>query len=86
MTSLSLPAYRINHAPAVEVEALRIGVVDDLPRVLLAALRQVAGHALPVPEVRIDEPVDQLADLALNLLGRVAPRPVARTLPASGSD
>ena len=44
---------------------------DDLVAILPPALGEVRGYRLPLPKVRGDQPVDQLADLALDLLRRV---------------
>ena len=56
---------------AIVVEAARVVVADDAVAVLAAALGEVLGDGLPLPQVRVDQPVDQLADLALDLLRRV---------------
>ncbi len=50
------------------MEPLRVGVVDQLPGILLATLGQMRGHTLPVPKVGVNQPVDQLADFPLDLL------------------
>ena len=56
---------------AVVVEARASVVADDPILVLAAALGQMVGDALPLPQVGVDQPVDQLADLAFDLLRRV---------------
>ena len=67
---LRFAADRVDQTRPVVMELPRV-VADDPVLVLAAALGEVRGHALPLAEVGVDQPVDQLADLALDLLRRV---------------
>ena len=53
------------------MEPLRLLADDPIP-VLTPALRQVVGDGLPLPELGIHEPVDQLSDLPFDLLRGIA--------------
>ena len=69
---LCLAADRVDHAPAIEVKPFGVGVGDELSGILLAPFGEVRGHSLPVLEIRVDHPVDQLAHLPLYLLRRIS--------------
>ena len=62
---------RVDHARAVVVEPRPALAADDPILVLTLPFGQVRGHRLPLPQIGLDQPVDQLADLALDLLRRV---------------
>ena len=67
---LRLAADGVDHARAVVVKLSGV-FADDPIAVLAAALGEMRGDRLPLPEVRGHQPVDQLADLALDLLRRI---------------
>ena len=69
--ALRFAADRVDQARAVVVKPRPPVVADDALAVLAPALGQVAGDRLPLPQVGVDEPVDELADLLLDLLRRV---------------
>ena len=58
-------------AIVVEPRAAAVVLADDPPAVSGAGAPQVTGHGLPLLEVLAHQPVDQLADFALDLLRRV---------------
>ena len=68
---LRLASCHIDHAPAIEVKALGVRIVDDVAGILLLPRGEVSGDAVPVAQIRVDQPVDELADLAFDLLRRV---------------
>ena len=67
---LRLATHRLDQPRAVVVKTAGV-VADDAILVLTAPFGQMLRHVLPLPQVRIDQPVHQLADLALDLLRRV---------------
>ena len=73
---------RVDQARALDMEGRRLGIADDPIAVLAAALGQVRRDLLPLPEVGVDEPVDQLAHATLDLARRVGDDLRARSPPA----
>ena len=68
--TLRLTAHRIDEARAVVVEPPRV-LADDAVAILAAAVGEMRRDALPLPQVHLDQPVDELGDLAFDLLRRV---------------
>ena len=80
--ALRLPADRLDQARALDVEGGDLGVADDALTVLLTALGQVRRDLLPLPEVGVHHPVDQLRHEALDLARARRRRPGVRIPPA----
>ena len=68
---LRLAADRFNEAASIGVESTGFTVSNNAITILAAALGQVLRDVLPLAQVGINEPVDQLTNFALDLLRRI---------------
>ena len=69
--ALGFAADRVDQSRSVVVELAGLVVANDAIAVLAPALGEMAGHALPLPQIGIHQPVHELANFLLDLLRRV---------------
>ena len=64
--ALRLTADRLEERAAIGLERAHVLPAQEAAAMRAAALRELRGEALPLPQVLLDEPVDQLGDAALD--------------------